>query len=92
MPKSAQAEDAAVMTPSYSDWRNANPLRAWRATRSPRVGLHEAGGRLGVGVSTIQTWESGSARPNADNMLALAAMTGIANIEQAWDTWLTHRP
>ncbi len=71
-------------------WMEENPLRKFRSKN--KLSIMKAASLIGVGMSTIQTWECGAHLPKPESFEAMANVTGIENIEQLWMEWLNRKP
>jgi transcriptional regulator with XRE-family HTH domain len=69
-------------------WRDRNPLRAYR--KSKGLTIPAVCTRLGVGTTTLQKWEGGTATPTPENMKKLSKMMSTANAKliTEWESWL----
>jgi len=71
-------------------WLEQNPLRKFR--KKNKLGLMEIAGLLGVGVSTVQTWEKGVTVPKSEKFKMLANLLNAPDIEETWFKWLENKP
>jgi hypothetical protein len=93
MPKSSPPP--AGLTEEYreavKEWVDRNPLRAWRLAQTPKVGILECAGLVGVGMSMMQMYERGAHKPGPSKHAAVARLLGPDWPEQ-WDAWLAAKP
>ena len=75
---------------AHRKWTRANPLREWRTENS--VTIHAASSMLGVSMTSIQLWESGSAHPSRENMEKLTKVTGMPHLSRRWEQWVSRNP
>lgn len=69
------------------EWRDRNPLRAWRNNRA--TSAFRAAGLLGVSVQALTRWESGAAMPNATSMALISELIGdpVDELQARWAKW-----
>jgi DNA-binding transcriptional regulator YiaG len=75
---------------TLKSWIEANPLRKFRKEQG--LSIMAIANMLGVGMSTIQTWESGAHWPKDENFDRMSAIMQKTNLEQSWSKWLQSRP
>jgi len=71
-------------------WIEGNPLRKYRKEQG--LSIMAIASMLGVGMSTVQTWESGAHWPKEENFDHMSSLMGKTNVEQSWSKWLKSRP
>lgn len=74
---------------AFKTWIDTNPLRAWR--RKNDISIMRAAVALGVTITTIQSWERGSATPSEPNMTNLEKVIGTGTAK-AWTRWAAKQP
>lgn len=84
--------DTAEKISAVKDWQKMNPLKIWRTSQIPYIGIHTAAALIGVTPSTIQTWEGGMYAPRLPHLLKLAEVLGDSNIAATWQAWEELRP
>lgn len=75
---------------AIKEWIEENPLRKYRKEQG--LAIMTMASLLGVGMSTIQTWESGAHMPRPESFAAIARVTGMENVRELWDEWLSKKP
>ena len=73
-----------------NDWRDENPLRAWR--RKTGTKARTVADRLEVSNITIMHWEKGDKTPKPENLKAIGRLIGDVNIRQSWARWIANDP
>lgn len=73
----------------HKEWKESNPLRMYRKENDLTIGVIASA--LGVGEYTIQRWESGSVKPNEQNIEKLRFIIGEDAADQ-WQKWIDNRP
>ena len=73
-------------------WRAAGPLRQWRSSQDPVVTQGDVAGAIGITKTSVQLYEWGDMMPSAENMAALAKLTGIDDLAERWEAWHKARP
>lgn len=73
-------------------WVEKNPLRVYRTREG--VTLMAAAALLGVGISTVQAWESGARLPSSEQYDGLATVTAgdATKLAAAWERWHARQP
>lgn len=81
---------ATTLTDRYKEWIARNPLRQWREQEG--VAIYAAASMLGIGVSTIQSWESGVYRPKDEHLALLARLIEDDSLAERWRKWYAKKP
>lgn len=81
---------ATTMTDRYREWIAQNPLRLWREQEN--VAIYAAASMLGLGVSTIQSWESGVYKPRDEHLDMLARLIDDPDLPDRWHRWYEQKP
>ena len=73
-------------------WTHDNPLRQHR--RATGLAVADVANLLGVNMSTVYTWEWGTATPTGGNWVKLARLMKLplADLENTWAAWKVARP
>lgn len=69
-------------------WKNNNPIRRYR--KQSKLSQVDVAGFLGVGVVSVQRWESGSVMPSEENVQKLNGL--IEGFSDQWKEWISARP
>lgn len=81
----------ATADETFAEWQERNPLRIWRKN-SGRT-MAEIAVEVGVSITALQKWESGTSTPNSANMKKLGQLTSDSAIEFRWRDWAnSYRP
>lgn len=70
---------------NIEDWKNNNPLRKFR--KNNKCAQTQIAAMLGVSVTTIRLWESGSMTPSEENFEKIKKLTEKDNIKEEWSCW-----
>lgn len=73
-----------------NEWRDINPLRAWRRTTGTKATTVAA--RLGVSGISVMLWEKGEKTPRPENLNAIGRLIGDPRIRQTWAVWIAQDP
>lgn len=84
--------DVGTLKDRNREWIARNPLRAWRH----RYGLSMMDGAvaLGIGLSSVQSWEAGAHFPTDESMQTIAGVIGEDpdRLARKWRSWYEARP
>jgi hypothetical protein len=77
---------------AFDEWRESNPLRAWRRSQRPllsHAALSYEMTRRGYRITpiTLSRWESGEYDPPERAMAVLVEITGVRDLPAQWAKW-----
>lgn len=81
---------AMKLKDKVNEWKKRNPIRIWR--NGEGVSLRDCAGILGVNTWTLQSWETGSAFPNRENIALLIETTKNENLYTELRDWWKEGP
>lgn len=87
---SMDSEFISGLQREHRHWIEQNPLRTFR--KHHQLSMMNAAALLDVNMTTIQQWESGSNRPNEENMQNLGRLLGVEQMCGLWDAWYNSKP